>query len=60
MLNRYDFDLGYVQGISDLTSIIMMTLPDDEVDAFWALVGLLDSEHGMKQNFADDQAGIKS
>ena len=32
---------GYVQGMSDLLSPILMVM-DDEVDAFWCFVGFMD------------------
>lgn len=37
----YNFDLGYVQGMSDLLSPILILL-STEVDAFWCFVGLMD------------------
>lgn len=37
----YNFDLGYVQGMSDLLSPILI-LMSNEVDAFWCFVGLMD------------------
>lgn len=37
----YNFDLGYVQGMSDLLSPILYVLKD-EVDAFWCFVGFMD------------------
>lgn len=37
----YNFDLGYVQGMSDLLSPILHLL-DNEVDAFWCFVGFMD------------------
>lgn len=37
----YNFDLGYVQGMSDLLSPILF-LMDNEVDAFWCFVGFMD------------------
>lgn len=36
----YDFDLGYVQGMSDFLGPLMIVM-DDEVDAFWSFVGLM-------------------
>lgn len=36
----YNFDLGYVQGMSDLLSPILF-LMKDEVDAFWCFVGFM-------------------
>eukprot|EP00794_Sanderia_malayensis_P012824 gene12824-14140_t len=43
----YNFDLGYVQGMSDLLSPILMLL-EDEVDSFWCFCGLMEIE---SQNF---------
>ena len=37
----YDFDLGYVQGMSDLLAPILFVL-EDEVDAFWCFVAYMD------------------
>uniref|UniRef100_A0A8C7N6I2 TBC1 domain family member 15 n=1 Tax=Oncorhynchus kisutch TaxID=8019 RepID=A0A8C7N6I2_ONCKI len=37
----YDFDLGYVQGMSDLLSPILYVM-EDEVDAFWCFVSFMD------------------
>jgi len=37
----YNFDLGYVQGMSDLLSPILFVM-SDEVDAFWCFVGFMD------------------
>jgi hypothetical protein len=37
----YNFDLGYVQGMSDLLSPILYIMTD-EVDAFWCFVGFMD------------------
>lgn len=36
----YNFDLGYVQGMSDLLSPILCLL-NDEADAFWCFVGFM-------------------
>jgi hypothetical protein len=36
----YNFDLGYVQGMSDLLSPILHLLKN-EVDAFWCFVGFM-------------------
>jgi TBC1 domain family member 15 len=36
----YDFDLGYVQGMSDFLGPLMVVM-DDEVDSFWTFVGLM-------------------
>lgn len=41
----YNFDLGYVQGMSDLLSPILC-LMESEVDAFWCFVGFMDKVVG--------------
>nr|CAD7399179.1 unnamed protein product [Timema poppensis] len=51
----YNFDLGYVQGMSDLLSPILC-LMTNEVDAFWCFVGFMDK---VCSNFDLDQAGMK-
>ncbi|KAG5308860.1 TBC15 protein, partial [Acromyrmex insinuator] len=51
----YNFDLGYVQGMSDLLSPILF-LMDNEVDAFWCFVGFMDK---VSTNFEMDQKGMK-
>eukprot|EP00048_Salpingoeca_helianthica_P023602 m.25461 g.25461 ORF g.25461 m.25461 type:complete len:577 (+) comp8861_c1_seq1:2083-3813(+) len=38
---QLNFDLGYVQGMSDLAAIAL-TLTCDEVDAFWLFTGIMD------------------
>ncbi|XP_075241450.1 TBC1 domain family member 17-like isoform X3 [Convolutriloba macropyga] len=52
----YNFDLGYLQGMSDLLAPLLMIM-EDEVDTFWCFVGLMkltgsnfdmDDEKGMK------------
>ncbi|CAF2374796.1 unnamed protein product [Rotaria sp. Silwood2] len=53
--NMFNFDLGYVQGMNDLLSPILIVM-DDEVDAFWCFVGLMER---MEQNFHMDQSHIK-
>eukprot|EP00004_Rigifila_ramosa_P027753 TRINITY_DN914_c0_g1_i1.p1 TRINITY_DN914_c0_g1~~TRINITY_DN914_c0_g1_i1.p1 ORF type:complete len:672 (+),score=164.54 TRINITY_DN914_c0_g1_i1:272-2017(+) len=50
----WDWDLGYVQGMSDLLSPILFQIRD-EVLAFWAFEGLMRS---LKRNFLRDQSGI--
>ncbi|PNF38393.1 TBC1 domain family member 15 [Cryptotermes secundus] len=51
----YNFDLGYVQGMSDLLSPILCVMTN-EVDAFWCFVGFMDK---VCSNFELDQAGMK-
>ncbi|EFA02210.1 TBC1 domain family member 15 [Tribolium castaneum] len=51
----YNFDLGYVQGMSDLLSPILHLLKN-EVDAFWCFVGFMNK---ISSNFDIDQAGMK-
>ncbi|XP_051917092.1 TBC1 domain family member 15 isoform X1 [Hippocampus zosterae] len=52
----YDFDLGYVQGMSDLLSPIVFVM-ENEVDAFWCFVCFM--EH-MHQNFEEQMQGMKT
>ncbi|KAH9250173.1 hypothetical protein BASA81_012051 [Batrachochytrium salamandrivorans] len=51
----YNFDLGYVQGMSDLCAPILEVM-DDEVEAFWAFSGLMEM---MKSHFSRDQLGMQ-
>lgn len=51
----YDFDLGYVQGMSDYLSPLLVVM-ENEVDAFWTFVGLMKRVH---KNFEMDQMAIK-
>lgn len=39
--NMFNFDLGYVQGMSDLLSPIMVIM-ENEVDSFWCFSGYMD------------------
>ncbi|XP_028409145.1 TBC1 domain family member 17-like [Dendronephthya gigantea] len=50
----YNFDLGYVQGMSDLLSPILFVM-DDEADAFWCFVGFMEM---VADNFEMNQAAI--
>ena len=52
----YNFDLGYVQGMSDLLAPILFVMDGNEVDAFWCFVGFMDR---VSANFDFDQGGIK-
>ncbi|XP_013187321.2 TBC1 domain family member 15 isoform X2 [Amyelois transitella] len=51
----YNFDLGYVQGMSDILAPLLLLL-DNEVDSFWCFVGFMDK---IVSNFDMDQAGMK-
>ena len=42
----YNFDLGYVQGMSDLVSMILRVVKD-EVSTFWCFIGMMDSPSGL-------------
>ncbi|PAA59401.1 hypothetical protein BOX15_Mlig010940g2, partial [Macrostomum lignano] len=53
--NMYNFDLGYVQGMSDLLSPLLVIM-ESEVDAFWCFAGFLTR---VERNFDLDQAGTK-
>lgn len=52
----YNFDIGYVQGMSDLLSPILY-LVDDEASSFWCFVGFMEK---VFRNFDEDQAGMKN
>ncbi|CAL8263677.1 unnamed protein product [Merluccius merluccius] len=52
----YDFDLGYVQGMSDLLSPLLYVM-ENEVDAFWCFVSFMDQMH---QNFEEQMQGMKT
>ncbi|XP_060779773.1 TBC1 domain family member 15 isoform X2 [Neoarius graeffei] len=52
----YDFDLGYVQGMSDLLSPILFVM-ENEVDAFWCFVSFMDQMH---ENFEEQMQGMKT
>jgi len=51
----YNFDLGYVQGMSDLLAPILYVM-QNEVDAFWCFVGFMQR---VSANFDFDQGGMK-
>lgn len=51
----YNFDLGYVQGMSDILAPLLM-LFGNEVDTFWCFVGFMEK---IATNFDMDQAGMK-
>lgn len=52
----YNFDLGYVQGMSDLLSPILLVM-ENEADAFWCFVGFIKR---VASNFDMDQQGMKT
>ncbi|KFM82450.1 TBC1 domain family member 15, partial [Stegodyphus mimosarum] len=52
----YNFDLGYVQGMSDLLSPILVVM-QNELDAFWCFAGWLQT---IGVNFELEQQGIKN
>ncbi|CRK94033.1 CLUMA_CG007557, isoform A [Clunio marinus] len=52
----YNFDIGYVQGMSDLLSPILYLI-DDEAASFWCFVGFMEK---VFRNFDEDQAGMKN
>lgn len=52
----YNFDLSYVQGMSDLLSPILVIM-ENEVDAFWCFAGFMDK---VSSNFEMDQQGMKT
>ncbi|XP_070579778.1 TBC1 domain family member 15-like [Ptychodera flava] len=54
---QYNFDLGYVQGMSDLLSPILVVM-ENEVDSFWCFAGFMEME-GVRNNFDLDQEGMK-
>uniref|UniRef100_A0A0K0ES82 Rab-GAP TBC domain-containing protein n=1 Tax=Strongyloides stercoralis TaxID=6248 RepID=A0A0K0ES82_STRER len=52
----YNFDLGYVQGMSDYLAVLLVIM-EDEVDTFWCFVGLMERVH---KNFDMDQIYIRN
>ncbi|XP_013180346.1 PREDICTED: TBC1 domain family member 15 isoform X2 [Papilio xuthus] len=51
----YNFDLGYVQGMSDILAPLLLLL-GNEVDSFWCFAGFMEK---IAPNFDMDQAGMK-
>uniref|UniRef100_H3CKX8 TBC1 domain family member 15 n=1 Tax=Tetraodon nigroviridis TaxID=99883 RepID=H3CKX8_TETNG len=51
----YNFDLGYVQGMSDLLAPVLF-VTQNEVESFWCLTGFMDLLH---QNFEESQEAMK-
>ncbi|XP_022123891.2 TBC1 domain family member 15 isoform X1 [Pieris rapae] len=51
----YNFDLGYVQGMSDVLAPLLLLL-GNEVDSFWCFAGFMEK---IASNFDMDQAGMK-
>ncbi|CAH2077013.1 unnamed protein product, partial [Iphiclides podalirius] len=51
----YNFDLGYVQGMSDILAPLLLLL-GNEVDSFWCFAGFMER---IAPNFDMDQAGMK-
>ncbi|KAM9393346.1 TBC1 domain family member 17 [Pholidichthys leucotaenia] len=51
----FNFDLGYVQGMSDLLAPILF-VTQNEVESFWCLTGFMDLVH---QNFEESQEAMK-
>ncbi|KAI9336924.1 rab-GTPase-TBC domain-containing protein [Obelidium mucronatum] len=47
--------IGYVQGMSDLASIVLIVCEGDEVDAFWIFAKMMESK---KQNFLHNGSGM--
>lgn len=52
----YNFDLGYVQGMSDLLSPILVVM-QNELEAFWCFAGWLEK---IGVNFELEQQGMKN
>lgn len=51
----FNFDLGYVQGMSDLLAPILVVM-ENEVDAFWCFAGFMEL---IGRNFEMDQSTMK-
>ncbi|XP_076304526.1 TBC1 domain family member 15-like isoform X1 [Tachypleus tridentatus] len=52
----YNFDLGYVQGMSDLLSPVLVVM-ENEADAFWCFAEFMEN---VGSNFELDQQGMKT
>lgn len=53
----FNFDIGYVQGMNDLVSVLLIVMHGNELEAYWCFKGLMDR---MMDNFKKDQIGIHS
>ncbi|XP_062264243.1 TBC1 domain family member 17 [Platichthys flesus] len=51
----FNFDLGYVQGMSDLLAPLLF-ITQNEVESFWCLTGFMELVH---QNFEESQEAMK-
>ena len=51
----YNFDLGYCQGMSDIASVLVQVVQDEDL-AFWCFCGFMDR---IESNFDVNQYGIK-
>uniref|UniRef100_A0A6Q2Y7F8 TBC1 domain family member 15 n=1 Tax=Esox lucius TaxID=8010 RepID=A0A6Q2Y7F8_ESOLU len=51
----FNFDLGYVQGMSDLLAPLLF-VTQNEVESFWCLTGFMEMVH---QNFEESQEAMK-
>ncbi|KAJ3213297.1 GTPase activating protein [Dinochytrium kinnereticum] len=49
--------LGFVQGMADLASPVLVSVEGDESDAFWCFVGVMEK---MKSNFRHDGLGMRT
>lgn len=53
--NQYNDNLGYVQGMCDILSVVYSIFQDKSI-SFWAFVKFMDR---MERNFLKDQSGMK-
>ena len=51
----YNFDLGYCQGMSDIASVLVQVMQEEDL-AFWCFVGFMER---IESNFDVNQYGIK-